>query len=238
MSKDSMIGKVSKTVAVLAVTVIVGACSRPTPAPDVITLTFIRNAQSEADAAGVINTDIPGPELSFEGKKQAQRVLHQAGHNNNFDSVYASTRAEAQQTAVPIATQLQRRVVILDGLQPIEAGWFNGRPQTMAASTYLLAPIDWVNGDIRNSIPGSMNGEQFNDQFTGAVNKIYHNGHLRPVVFSQDIAIMVWTLMNTKNGNSRLLTEHPLPYIGYVVVTGNPTHGWTLVDWNGIRHFR
>jgi len=48
---------------------------------------------------------------------------------------------------------------------------------------------------------------------------------------------MMWTLMNARNGKQSLLTDHPLPNVGRVVLTGNPTMGWTLVDWDGITNF-
>ena len=54
----------------------------------------------------------------------------------------------------------------------------------MAGSTYMLAPADWLNGDLQDSIPGSVTGKEFNDQFTAAVQKIYNSGHHNPVVFS------------------------------------------------------
>lgn len=235
MRNHSLIRTASKAVAVLAATVIVGACGGSAQARS-ITLTFIRNAQSQADADRVIDTEIPGPSLTAEGKGQAQQVAHQAGHNQ-FDSIYASAMAEAQQTAGPLASELGKQVEVLNGLQSINAGWYNHKPETMASSTYMLAPADWINGDMQNSIPGSVSGKQFNDQFTAAVDKIYNSGHHNPVVFSQGAAIMVWTLMNTKNGKNTLLTTHPLPNIGHVVVTGNPADGWTLVDWDGIRNF-
>ena len=72
---------------------------------------------------------------------------------------------------------------------------------------------------------------------TAAIQKIYNSSHNNPVVFSQGTAIMVWTLMNTKNGRDSLLTSHPLPNAGHVVITGNPMTGWTVVDWDGIRNF-
>jgi broad specificity phosphatase PhoE len=222
-----------KAAAVLAATVIVGACGGSAQ-PRSITLTFIRNAQSEADADGVIDTVIPGPGLTAEGKGQAQQVAHQLPHND-IDSVYASAMAEAQQTAGPLASELGKQVEILNGLQSLNAGWYNGKPETMANATYMVAPVNWINGDTQNSIPGSISGKQFNDQFTGAIRKIYDSGHNKPVVFSQGTAIMVWTLMNVKNGKDSLLTSHPLPNIGRVVITGNPATGWTLVDWDGIR---
>jgi broad specificity phosphatase PhoE len=226
---------ISKAATVLAATVIVGACGGSAQAHS-ITLTFIRNAQSQANADGVIDTEIPGPSLTAEGKGQAQQVVHQAGHNQ-FDSIYASAMAEAQQTAGPLASELGKQVEVLNGLQSINAGWYNGKPETMANSTYMLAPADWINGDIQDSIPGSVSGKQFNDQFTAAIQKIYNSGHHNPAVFSQGTAIMVWTLINTKNGKNTLLTSHPLPNIGRVVVTGNPADGWTLLEWDGIRNF-
>jgi broad specificity phosphatase PhoE len=233
MRKRSMIWKAA---AVLAATVIVGACGGSTPQARSITLTFIRNAQSQANADGVLDTEIPGPNLTDEGKGQAQQLVRQAGRNQ-FDGIYASAMAEAQQTAGPLASELGKQVELLDGLQSLNAGWFNGKPETMASSTYMLAPANWISGDTQNAIPGSVSGKQFNDQFTAAVQKIYNSGHSKPVVFSQGTAIMVWTLMNVKNAKDSLLTSHPLPNVGQVVITGNPATGWTLVDWDGIHNF-
>jgi broad specificity phosphatase PhoE len=232
MATRSMIGKVA---AVLAATLVVGACGGSAQAR-AITLTFIRNAQTQADADGVINTDPPGPGLTQEGQGQAQQVAHRSGRND-FDAVYASAMAEAQQTAGPLAGELGKQVEILNGVQALNAGWYNGKPESMSSATYMLAPADWINGDIQDSIPGSISGKQFNDQFTAAVNKVYNSGHNKPVVFSQGPAIMAWTLLNTKNGKNSLLTSHPLPNTGRVVITGNPTDGWTLVEWDGIRNF-
>jgi broad specificity phosphatase PhoE len=222
-----------KAAAVLAVAVFVGACGGSNQARS-ITLTFIRNAQSQANADGVIDTDVPGAGLSPDGKDQAQQVLHS---HNDFDAVYTSTMADAQQTASPLASQLGKQSEIVAGLQAINAGWYNGKPETMSSSTYMMAPADWISGDMHNSIPGSVSGTDFNTQFSGAIRKIYDSGHSKPVVFSQGEAIMVWTLMTVKNPKTALLTSHPLPNIGRVVITGNPMDGWTLVDWDGVRNF-
>lgn len=233
MLNRTTIWKAARILTVLAATVIVGACGGTAQARS-ITLTFIRNAQSQANADGIIATEAPGPSLTPAGNGQAQQVLHA---HHDFDSVYASEMAEAQQTAGPLASQLGKQVEVLNGLQPINAGWYNGKPETMANSTYLVAPADWINGDVQNSIPGSISGTDFNSAFSAAIGKIYHSGHNKPVVFSQGTAIMVWTLMNVKNGKDSLLTSHPLPNIGRVVITGSPINGWTLTDWDGIRHF-
>ncbi|BBX74719.1 histidine phosphatase family protein [Mycobacterium shinjukuense] len=220
----------------LAAAVVVGACGGGGPQARSITVTFIRNAQSQANADGIIDTGAPGPGLSAEGKSQAQQLANQVARNQ-FDSIYASPMADAQQTAAPLASELSRQVEILPGLQPIGAGWYNGKPESMANSTYLVAPAQWVNGDVDTSIPGSLSGSDFNSQFAGAVRKIYDSGHNKPVAISQGAAIMVWTLMNVKNPKISLFNSHPLPNAGRVVITGNPDTGWTLVEWDGVRDF-
>jgi broad specificity phosphatase PhoE len=229
--------KAPKVLALLATaTVIVGACGGGTPQASSITVTFVRNAQSQANADGVLDTDIPGPSLTDEGKRQAQQLVRQLPRND-VDAIYSSTMAEARQTAEPLASQLGKQVEIIEGLQSISAGWYNGKPESMASSTYMVAPADWLNGDVTNSIPGSVSGKEFNDRFTAAIRKVYDSGHSKPAVFSQGTAIMVWTLLNVKNPKSSLLTSHPLPNAGRVVITGNPMNGWTLVDWDGVRNF-
>ena len=235
MAKRSVIRKASKAVAVLAATVIVGACGG-SPQVRSITLTFIRHAQSESNASGILDTSEPGPGLSPDGKGQAEQVAHELAREH-YDAVYASTMLRTQQTAAPLAAELGKQVEVLPGLQEINAGWYEGKPVSMAPSTYLLAPADWLRGDLQNSIPGSITGKEFNDRFTAAVNKIYNSGHNNPVVFSHLYSIEYWTLMNTKNAKDSLATSHPLPNVGRVVITGNPMTGWTLEDWDGIRNF-
>ena len=167
-----------KVLVVLAATVIAGACGG-TPQARNITVTFVRNAQSQANADGVLDTNMPGPSLTDDGKGQAQQLVHQLPHSDPGgppDAIYASAMAEAQQTAAPLASELGKQVEIIQGLQPLNAGWYNGKPESMANSTYMVAPTNWLNGDVQDSIPGSVSGKDFNDQFTAAVRKIYDSG--------------------------------------------------------------
>ena len=224
-----------KAAAALATVITVGACSG-TPHPRSITLTFIRHAESQSNAAHVINTDVPGPSLTEEGQGQAEQLAHQLSRNN-FDGIYASDMIRTQQTAEPLAHALGKQVDVLPGLREIEAGWYNDTPTKRADLTYLVAPSDWLNGDLKDAVPGSISGTEFNDRFTAAVQKIYDSGNSRPVAFSPTESITYWTLMNVKNPKDSLATTHRLPNLGRVVITGNPAMGWTLVDWDGIRDF-
>ena len=227
--------KILKAVAVLTATVILGACGG-SPQVRSITVTFIRHAQSEANASGIIDTDVPGPGLTPEGKGQAEKVAHDLARNN-YDGIYASTMVRTQQTAAPLAAELGKKVEVLQGLQELNAGWYEGKPVSMAPATVLVAPAAWLSGDIQAAIPGSITGKEFNDRFTAAMQKIYDSGQQNPVVFSHLYAIEYWTLLNARNAKDSLLTSHPLPNIGRVVISGNPMTGWTLEDWDGIRNF-
>jgi broad specificity phosphatase PhoE len=224
-----------KAAAALAAVITIGACSG-SPHVRSITLTFIRHAESQSNAQHVINTDIPGPSLTEEGQGQAEQLAHQLSRNN-FDGIYVSDMVRTEQTAAPLAHALGKRVEVLPGLREIDAGWYNNAPTKRADLTYLLAPANWLNGDRKDAVPGSISGIEFNDQFSAAVQKIYDSGNTKPVAFSHAEAIMYWTLMNVKNPKDSLATSHSLSNLGRVVVTGSPSMGWTLVDWDGIRDF-
>lgn len=221
--------------ALLAVTV-VSACGSGPPPPPSITLTFVRHAQSEANAAGLADTSVPGPGLTPFGTDQAQRGA-EALRGKDFNGIYASTMVRTQETAAPLARDLREQVQVLPGLREIEAGWFEGTPAADATSTYFLAPTQWLAGNLKATIPGSISGTEFNDRFTGAVQKIYDSGETNPVAFAHAGSIMVWTMLNVQNPQDILLTTHPLPNLGRVVIKGNPVTGWRLVDWDGIENF-
>src|SRR6185295_4468927 len=79
-------------------------------AAEAMTLTFVRHGESEANAAGVIDTSVPGPHLTDLGRQQAEAVADELV-GNNYDGVYASSMIRTQETAQPLATRLHQDVV-------------------------------------------------------------------------------------------------------------------------------
>ncbi len=229
--------KVSAAVAAPLVIVMLAACGTSS-APEArdITLTFIRHAESEANAAEIASTTVPGPPLTPVGQEQAAALADRLS-GEGFDGIYASQMVRTQQSAAPLSKELGEQVTVLPGLNEIPAGWFEGIPVADTSGTFLLGPQAWLKGDRRFGIPGSEDGDEFNGAFTNAVQKIYESGDDKPVAFSSGLAVMMWTLMNARNGKQSLLTDHPLPNTGRVVLTGNPTMGWTLMSWDGITNF-
>jgi broad specificity phosphatase PhoE len=195
-----------------------------------ITLTLVRHGQSTGNASGLIDTSTPGPELTARGWCQAALAAGQLSPNH-YDGVYASNMIRTQETATPTAQALGEPVNVLPGLREIEAGEYEGQPESNAQA-YLTVPLRWLQGDRSARIPGSVDGNEFDARLDDAVRHIYESGQQNPVAFSHGGAIMLWVLMNVRNPDTSLLTGKPLPNIGHVVVTGNPLEGWTLTEWD------
>jgi hypothetical protein len=109
-------------------------------------------------------------------------------------------------------------------------------------------------------IPGSIedpNGVVMDQKFTEAVDAMYSaamanpvvsdNGDITAVAFNNEADIAAWVALNVKNPDIALLLPLSLqtmfanddgspllPNTGIVQIEGNPTDGWTLVNWNGI----
>jgi broad specificity phosphatase PhoE len=223
---------IRRFVAIIVVVVLAAGCAPARAAGQrSITLTFVRHAQSAANASGVIDTSTPGPELSPVGWCQATLVAPQLAPNH-YDAVYASSMIRTQESASPTAQALGEPVTVLPGLREIEAGQYEGAPEANIAQTYFAAPARWLQGDRDARIPGSVDGNEFNERFAEAVQRIYDSGQQNPVAFSHSAAIMFWVLMNARNADPSLLKTKSLPNVGHVVLTGNPSDGWTLTEWD------
>jgi broad specificity phosphatase PhoE len=219
-------------VAILLIVVLAAGCGSARAAgARTITLTFVRHGQSAANAAGLIDTSVPGPELTAKGWCEATLVAPQLAPNH-YDGMYASTLIRTQETATPTSQLLGEPVTVLSGLREIEAGRYEGTPQADQAQTYFAAPLQWLRGDRSARIPGSVDGNEFEARFNEAVQHIYDSGQQNPVAFSHGAAIMTWVLMNVRNPDLSLLTSKPLPNVGQVKITGNPTGGWNLDEWD------
>ncbi len=231
-------GRVLRTVgvALTAIALAIGFAF-PAAAAELMRVTFVRHAQSEGNASGLIDTSTPGPNITALGQQQAQAVVGTLGYNN-YDAIYASQMVRTQQTAAPLADYLRLPVTVLPGIQEVEAGVFEGTPESQASAGYGRILVGWALAnalDVR--IPGSIDGHEFDARMDQALQTIYDNGDRNAVVFSHGAAIMFWTMMNAVNLTTAqklaLLQGSPLDNTNSVIVEGNNEDGWTLVSWNG-----
>ncbi len=226
---------VRRTLAVLATLLLAaGISAAPASAEPVITITFVRHAESEANAAGVIDTSVPGAPITPKGEQQAKEAAA-ALSRTPHDGIYASTIIRTQQTAQPLADELGEQITVLPGLREIEAGDFEGRSDADAINGYFQPLRQWLAGDRLARIPGSIDGNEFDARFDESVDDIYRSGEQHPVAFSHGAAISMWTMMNVRNPRPDLVESQPLTNTGHVIVEGSPADGWTLLDWNGTK---
>ncbi|SON60583.1 PE-PGRS family protein PE_PGRS11 [Mycobacterium simulans] len=212
-----------------------------------IVIDFVRHGQTASNAAGLIDTNAPGPPLSALGQQQAQAIANVLAPKGAFAGLFDSQLIRTQETGAPLGAMLGMNVQVMPGLNEISAGVFDGLPQISPAGLlYLVGPIAWTLGFplVPMLTPGSttVNGVVFDQGFTNALQTIYGTAMTNPVVgadgkitgvaYSSAFTIEVGTLMNVNNPDP-LLLAHTLPNTGTVVVEGNPHDGWTLVSWDG-----
>ncbi len=206
-------------------------------AADSITLTWVRHGESRANADGVIDTKVPGPGLTALGAQQAKDVAAVLAASPH-DAIYVSDMIRTSQTAEPYREATGLPVKVLPGLREINAGIFEGAPQDTGIRRILYGSpaIAWTLGLRFVPIIGSTdsNGNEFDARTNKAIREIYTDGYKNPVLFSHGLTISTWTMMNVDNPDPLLILTHPLDNTAIVVVTGNPTDGWTLVSWDGI----
>ncbi|RRR44716.1 histidine phosphatase family protein [Mycolicibacter terrae] len=199
-------------------------------------------------APGAHLADYPDPYNGFHQAEAVGQALFDEYGTDGVDGIFASGLVRTQETAAPFAGLMGMDVTNLSGLNEINAGIWEGIQSSTVdqfkavALSYLMAPMLWTYGLYSVPLLGSsdFNGMAFNDRFGDAVQTIYDHSlslddpTMHDVAFSHGGAIMVWTLMNVKNPDFDLLLEHPLTNTSRVVIEGNPTDGWTLVNWDGV----
>jgi broad specificity phosphatase PhoE len=133
----------------------------------------LRHGESAANAAGIIDTAVPGPDLTALGTQQAQRAADELSVNR-YDGIYASTGVRTQETAAPMSQALGEAVTVLPGLRELDAGANEGLP--VGDAPLYPAPKVWLKGDRNARIPGAISGTEFEARFNDAMNTIYGSG--------------------------------------------------------------
>jgi len=217
-----------------------------------ITLDLVRHGSDGPPAyLSTIGSYLPGYSLNATGEEEADAVAKVLAPEAPFAGIYAGDNIRMPETAAPLSQLVDQPVQLLHGLDEIAGGIYNGDQATsLGGILYEVTLAAWAFGLLDVPMPGSydLNGMEFDDNFTGALQTIYDNtvsagGPTTDVAFSGEAAISTWTLMNAKNPDLSIFLPmfiHDLesggsilPNTGVVVLEGSPTEGWTIVSWNG-----
>ncbi|WP_306361702.1 histidine phosphatase family protein [Nocardia sp. CC227C] len=195
-------------------------------------ITLVRHTESAGNASGLIDTSVPGPDLTPRGRTQADKLAVQLA-DKNYDCAFASNMVRTEQTAAPTLAEHDLNLDIQPGFREIEAGVYEGTPESEALSGYLQAPIKWLSGDLDARIPGSIDGNEFDDRVDEALLDVQRRNCTNPVIFSHGATIMFWSMLNADNADKEKLGTDPIHNGGRVVLEGSPEKGWTIVEWVG-----
>lgn len=202
-----------------------------------LTVTFVRHAQSEANAAGIIDTKVPGPDITTDvGVPEAAAVAAAlAATGIDYDAIYTSNMVRTSQTAAPFAALTGLDPIALAGFREIGAGIFEGSSENSGLGRigYALSPALWMLGARSLPILGGIDGNTFDARVDGALKVVEDSGAQNPVVFSHGATMMFWTMMNVDNPDLGLLLSHRLGNTDIVVIEGSAEEGWTLKSWAG-----
>ncbi len=183
-------------------------------ADDSIVIDLVRHGQSVANAEGLIDTSVPGTELTQLGRQQAQAVANVLAPKGPFAGIFASQLIRTQQTAAPLAALLRMNVLVSPGLNEINAGRFDGLPLfSLAGLVYLIGPVAWMLGlpFVPMLAPGSTdaNGFVFDKRFNKALQTMYHNAATNAPRFSEPLQMMYGNAVaNAKRFNDTLQTMY------------------------------
>jgi broad specificity phosphatase PhoE len=194
-------------------------------------LLLIRHGQTIDNVNGELGTVVPGPPLTELGVKQAA-AIPAALADARIEAIYASTMRRTSLTATPLAAATGLSVEILDGLQEISAGVFEGKSDKDSVRGYMGTIISWWQ-DSAARVPGGESGDEFFARFTAAVAQTAAARDGTVAVFSHGAAIRTWASAISKNIDEAFSRVHELPNTAMIVLEGSPTDGWITTHWNG-----
>jgi probable phosphoglycerate mutase len=193
-------------------------------------LLLIRHAQSTDNVPGILGTTIPGPELTELGREQAA-AIPKALAGQPIDAIYVSPMQRTGLTAAPLAAERDLSIEVLEGLEEIDAGDFEGRSDQDAIHVYMGTIISWwQNIDAR--VPGGESGTEFFQRFTDAIEAATAE-HDVVAVFSHGASIRTWASSIPRNVGQEFSKTHDLPNTAMVVLEGSSADGWIVTHWDG-----
>lgn len=182
-------------------------------ADESIVIDLVRHGQSVGNAQSLIDTAVPGTQLTQLGQDQALNVANMLAPAAPFAAIFASQLTRTQETAAPLAAQHGMQVRVLRELNEIDAGSFNGLPQfSLAGLAYLIAPVAWMLGlrFVPMLAPDSADadGYVFDKRYNEALQRMYGNAGTNVERFTDALQAMYGAAMaNPVRGADGRITE-------------------------------
>ncbi|GAB3575837.1 histidine phosphatase family protein [Amycolatopsis endophytica] len=201
-------------------------------------LYLVRHGQTPANVAKILDTALPGPELTELGREQARQLAGKLAAEP-VRAVHASYATRAQQTAAPLAQALGLPVERVEGVHEIVVGDLEGRNDQAAVETYVSVVAQWTRGELDVAMPGGETGEQARKRFTTAVEGLAQR---HAATRSEDVVVLVshgglmrlgaeWLAPNVR---PELADQGLVPNTGVIELERRTDGGWRCLNWVGM----
>ncbi|MEW1958144.1 histidine phosphatase family protein [Kineococcus sp. NPDC059986] len=199
-------------------------------------LLLVRHGQTRSNVEHLLDTAVPGADLSDLGREQAAALVPALGALG-IGALTASTLVRTQQTAAPLAAHLGLEVAVADGLREIEAGDLEMRGDEASVRRYLDVVAAWLHGDLSAAEPGAEDGHAFFARYDAAVADALAAARAAGVdtlvLVSHGAAIRTWAGSRVLNVSADFVITTGLENTGVVELVGSPEDGWTCERWAG-----
>ncbi|WOX13702.1 histidine phosphatase family protein [Streptomyces sp. N50] len=196
-------------------------------------LILIRHGQTTANVDYLLDTAIPGADLTDLGRRQAA-ALPEALADEDIEALYASTLIRTQQTAAPLAAARGLDVRVRDGIRELTAGDLEMLPgDTEPGHEYMRIVFAWAAGDTELRMPGGESGAEALARYDGVIAEAADSGARTVAMISHGAAIRMWTSARADNIDVDFAAARPLDNTGIVVLDGSPADGWKALSWEG-----
>jgi broad specificity phosphatase PhoE len=200
-------------------------------------LILVRHGQTDANLLKALDSRPPGMPLNEAGREQARRAAERLA-GEPVVAVYASVAPRAQQTAAPIAARHGLEVTVVEDVQEIFCGDFEGRHDHEARTLFDATYQRWVAGELDRRMPGGESAAEVRDRMLRVLSGLLARHADRPdgtvVVVSHGGAIQVSARAMTGEYD----TPRYVPNTGRVALlpvgwddAGAPS-GWKLERWD------
>ncbi len=199
-------------------------------------LVLIRHGQTPSNEEGLLDTAIPGADLSELGREQAAAVPGLLD-GERVDAIYASTLHRSQQTAEPLALARGLDVLVRDGIREIAAGDWEMQGGSAAVRGYLGTIGAWMAGDLDVRMPGGEVGRAELSRFDAVVRaetalvREAAGADAGVVMVGHGAMLRLWAAAAAVNLPGTYGARNPLHNTGMIVLDGDPYAGWRAVSW-------
>lgn len=192
-------------------------------------LLLIRHGQTSANVRRLLDTAVPGADLTDEGRDQAVALVEKL-EQQPLDAIYVSDLLRTQQTAAPLAAARGLNPVVRPGLREIQAGDYELAPDDASWEAYLAVLYRWAAGDPEARIPNGESGVEVLSRYDAVIEEIAA-AHERAAIISHGAVIRAWSGSRATNIDSQFVADTRLGNTAIIVLDGTPQDGWVVRTW-------